>query len=126
MYESATLDSTLDILENQPVGLVICGDLLNRAGWRDVYRELESRSGAPSFIACAEKPDVMLWADVLHCGGYAVLHLPLMRDEVLRTCWLAWMSQQSAIASAPCRGPVPDRRARYESASSITPASAAA
>jgi hypothetical protein len=99
VYESATLDGTLRTLENQQIGVLICGDLQD-AGWRSVHRELELRSGAPSFIVCAENPDVTLWADVLHRGGYTVLSLPLLRDEVLRTCWLAWLSRQSAMETA--------------------------
>jgi hypothetical protein len=101
VYESATLDGTLKILESQPIGVLICGDLLHGAEWRNVHRELELRSGAPSFIVCADKPVVTLWADVLHRGGYTVLPLPLQRDEVLRICWLASVSRQSAIETAP-------------------------
>jgi DNA-binding NtrC family response regulator len=101
VYESATLESTLEILENRAIRVLVCGELLDNTDWRNVQRELELKSAAPSLIVCAEKPDVMLWADVYHRGGYTVLPLPLVRDEVLRTCWLASMSWQSAIETAP-------------------------
>lgn len=126
VYESATLDGTLRILENQQIEVLVCGDLLQDAGWRDVHRELELRSGAPGFVVCAERPDVMLWADVLHRGCYTVLPLPLLRDEVLRTCWLAWLSRQSAIESGLRPPAIAARRSRYGSARPLMAASAAA
>lgn len=126
VYESATLESTLKILENRPITVLICGELTDDAGWRNVHRELELRSGAPSFVVCAEKPDVTVWADVLHRGGYTVLPLPLMRDEVLRTCWLAWMSRQSAIETAPRPTAIVGCRARYASEAPVLAGSAAA
>ena len=125
VYESGTLDGTLRILENQQIGVLVCGDLLEGAGWRNVHRELELRSGAPGFVVCAERPDVTLWADVLHRGCYTVLPLPLLRDEVLRTCWLAWVSRQSAIETG-LRPPAIAARSRYGSARPLMAASAAA
>ncbi len=109
VYESATLSSALKILGNHPVEVLLCGD----ADWRGMRGEIEMRCDAPGLIVCAEKPDVALWADVLHRGGYGVLPLPLVRDEALRTCWLASMSRQSAIETAPRPPAIATRRGRY-------------
>ena len=95
LHESANWrEGTVKLRRCQPQ-IVICEALLPDADWREVLWQTASLAKAPRMIVVSSQADESLWAEVLNLGGYDVLPMPLVDDEVIRVVRLAWQNWNS-------------------------------
>ena len=74
----------MQILERQPVQVVIAERELPNWDWKKVLSDIRRLAQPPQLIVTSRTADDYLWAEVLNIGGYDVLPQPLERDEVER------------------------------------------
>lgn len=72
--------------------VVICEAVLPDAGWKEVLEQLSLLKYAPRLIVISSQASESLWAEVLNLGGYDLLAMPLVEDEVVRVVGLAWQN----------------------------------
>lgn len=92
LHESATWRDGTEKLRRCRPQIVICEAVLPDADWKEVLRRTESLAVAPRIIVVSTHADESLWAEVLNLGGYDVLPMPLVEDEVIRVVGLAWQN----------------------------------
>lgn len=76
--------AAMQILDRQPVHVVIAESELPNGNWKRVLSDLRRLPNPPQLIVTSRTADDYLWAEVLNVGGYDVLPQPLERDEVER------------------------------------------
>ena len=92
LRESATWREGTETLWRCRPQIVICEAILPDADWKEVLRRTESLAAAPRIIVVSSEADESLWSEVLNLGGYDVLPMPLVEDEVVRVVGLAWQN----------------------------------
>ena len=92
LHESATWREGTEKLRRCRPQIVICEATLPDADWREVLWRTASLEAAPRIIVVSQHADESLWAEVLNLGGYDVLPMPLVEDEVVRVVGLAWQN----------------------------------
>jgi DNA-binding NtrC family response regulator len=95
--------STLALLPNQPISLVVGEQDLPPHTWRDLLVTVGSLSSTPLVIVTSHQADDHLWAEALNLGAYGVLAKPFDVAEVRRTlssAALSWRSKHSSRAQA--------------------------
>ena len=58
--------------------------------WLDLVRETEHLSPRPQTIVLSPCADATLWGEVLNCGGYDLLAMPLEPSELYAVVPMAW------------------------------------
>jgi DNA-binding NtrC family response regulator len=69
---------------------VLCEDTLADGTWLDVLRQAEHLCPRPQTIVLSPHADATLWGEVLNCGGYDLLPMPLEPHEVYAIIPMAW------------------------------------
>jgi len=65
-------------------------------GWRQAVAYFSRLSPRPCVVLLSRTSDKNLWDELVRCGGFELLRLPVERDAVLRTInagWSIWRSQ---------------------------------
>lgn len=74
---------------------VICEADLPDAGWKEVLKRISRLKNAPRLIVISSQAGESLWAEVLNLGGYDLLPMPLVEDEVV---WaVGWLGITSSV-----------------------------
>ena len=94
-----------DVIKDHNIGVVIANRTLPDGTWVDLLECLRVRRNAPRLIVCSRGADTRFWAEVLSMGGYDVLACPFDRAEVLRACYLSWLSWSRASRITPIDEP---------------------
>ncbi len=89
-----------EVLQSFPIGVVLCEDQVPDGNWVDILRETECLEPRPETIVLSARLDSTLWAEVLNCGGYDLLAMPLEAKEVYAVIPMAW--RQGACTAARC------------------------
>lgn len=86
----SSIHEAVQALRCLPVSVVLCEDRLSDGKWLDFMRESEQLCKCPETIVLSECAGSTLWGEVLDCGGYGVLALPLDPREVYEVIPMAW------------------------------------
>ena len=85
-----SLQEARQALGSLPISVVLCEDTLSDGKWLDLVRETEHLSPRPQTIVLSTCADATLWGEVLNCGGYDLLAMPLEPREVYAIVPMAW------------------------------------
>ncbi len=98
----AVADNTTDALMMQ-MEQRFCVILLQReaAGrdWRPAVRVLSRMAPRPCVLLLSQTPDMNLWEELVRCGGFDVVRVPLDGGAMIRTVragWSVWKQQPGA------------------------------
>lgn len=69
---------------------VLCAQSLPDGSWRDLTAAAAAMKEPPAVIVASRLADERLWAEVLNLGGYDLLAVPLVENELARSLELAW------------------------------------
>jgi DNA-binding NtrC family response regulator len=78
------------VLRLFPISVVLCEDQVSDGNWLNILRETERLEPRPETIVLSAHLDSILWAEVLNCGGYDLLAMPLEPKEVYAVIPMAW------------------------------------
>lgn len=87
-----------EFLSRRHIPVVITDRDLRDGSWRDVLSAIGTSGYSSSLIVASRHADEMLWADVLHMGGFDVLATPLDPSEVNRSVGAA-LRNRTRVAS---------------------------
>lgn len=91
LREARNCRQAIDVLQNDPAGVVVCEHSLPDGSWRDVQNALAGLDSPPPVVVSSMHADDRMWAEVLNLGGYDVLPEPFDGNEVVRILSLAWL-----------------------------------
>ena len=90
LVASASLASSVSILRETPIAIVVCESELFPDTWREVLEQLSLLPDPPLLIVTSRLADERLWAEALNLGAYDVLAKPFNAPEVIRVLNSAW------------------------------------
>src|SRR5580698_11134258 len=94
LLASPSLASSVSILGETPIAIVVCESELLPGTWREVLEHLLVLPDPPLLIVTSRLADERLWAEALNLGAYDVLAKPFDRTEVVRSVSLARLHWQ--------------------------------
>lgn len=93
-----------EVLRSFPIDVVLCEDEVSDGNWPDILRETECLEPRPQTIVLSAHLDSTLWAEVINCGGYDLLAMPLEPKEVYAVIPMAWRQCASTASRCPAGG----------------------
>jgi len=99
---SDTVASTLSVLQETPIPIVICDCDASSGTWREMLDRISLLPDPPLFIVASRLADERLWAEALHLGAWDVLAKPFDAEEVKRIVSIAgqhWQDRHGVHAS---------------------------
>ena len=90
LFQACDLMSTLALLRQHEIAVVICEQNLLVGTWIDVLEQINSLPTAPSLIVASRVADERLWVEALNLGAWDVLAKPFDRNELIRSVRSAW------------------------------------
>lgn len=99
LFEAADRRCALQVLEREPVQVVVAESCLPRWNWRKVLSDLRRLALPSQLVVASRTADEHLWAEALNIGAYDVLAQPFDREEVERV--IASASRHSQVQ---CKG----------------------
>jgi len=90
MHAVSSIREALQAIQSLPISVVFCEDTLSDGKWLDLMRETERLCPRPQTIVLSPRADATLWGEVLNCGGYDLLPMPLEPHEVYAIVPMAW------------------------------------
>jgi DNA-binding response OmpR family regulator len=90
LVASASLASSVSILREMPIAIVVCESELFPGTWREVLEHLSLLHDPPLLIVTSRLADERLWAEALNLGAYDVLAKPFNAPEAIRVLNSAW------------------------------------
>ena len=90
LLKARDLVSTLVLLQQHEVAVVLCERDLLPGTWIDVLKHVNSLPNTPSLIVTSRLADDRLWGEALNLGAWDVLAKPFDRTEVIRSVHSAW------------------------------------
>ncbi len=85
-----SIESALQLQRREPTPVVLYDRDLPDGCWREAVVSFSRLSPRPCLVLLAQRPDKNLWDEVVRCGGFDVLRMPVERDTVIRTVSAAW------------------------------------
>jgi DNA-binding response OmpR family regulator len=101
LLEARTCNEAVEVLNREPVPVVICDHSLPDGRWTDILEKLPQLPAQPVLIVSSRLADDSLWAEVMGSGGYDVLEKPFNQSELVRVvslAWLAWKDRSARVA----------------------------
>jgi len=90
MHAVSSIREALQAIQSLPISVVFCEDTLSDGKWLDLMRGIERLCPRPQTIVLSPRADATLWGEVLNCGGYDLLPMPLKAHEVYAIVPMAW------------------------------------
>ena len=90
MHSVPSIHEAMQALQSLPISVVLCEDTVCDGKWLDLVRETEHQSPRPQTIVLSPCADATLWAEILNCGGYDLLAMPLEPRELYAVVPMAW------------------------------------
>ena len=90
LFGARDLGSTLTLLREHEIAVLLCERDLLPGTWTDVLAHIQSLPNAPSLIVASRLADDRLWAEALNLGAWDVLAKPFDHIEVIRSVKSAW------------------------------------
>jgi DNA-binding response OmpR family regulator len=97
LLKARDLVSTLALLQQHEVSVVLCERDLVLGTWIDVLEHLKALPNAPSLIVASRLADDRLWVEALNLGAWDVLAKPFDPTEVIRSVKSAWQRWHDQI-----------------------------
>ena len=96
LFTASNLPSTISLLQEHEISVLVCERDLIPGTWIDVLEHIMSLSNAPSLIVASRLADDRLWAEALNLGAWDVLPKPFDHVGVIRgvkSAWQRWHDQ---------------------------------
>jgi DNA-binding NtrC family response regulator len=90
LFRARDLGSTLTLLREHEIAVLLCERDLLPGTWTDVLEHIQALPNAPSLIVASRLADDRLWAEALNLGAWDVLAKPFDHIEVIRSVKSAW------------------------------------
>ena len=90
LFGARDLGSTLTLLRQHEIAVLLCERDLLPGTWTDVLEHIQALPNAPSLIVASRLADERLWAEALNLGAWDVLAKPFDHIEVIRSIKSAW------------------------------------
>jgi DNA-binding NtrC family response regulator len=90
LFKARDLVSTLALLQEKEIAVLLCERDLLPGTWTDVLEHIQRLPKAPSVIVTSRLADDRLWAEALNLGAWDVLAKPFDHIEVIRSVKSAW------------------------------------
>ncbi len=90
LFKARDLVSTLTLLQQNEIAVLLCERDLLPGTWTDVLEHIQRLPNAPSVIVTSRLADDRLWAEALNLGAWDVLAKPFNHIEVIRSVKSAW------------------------------------
>jgi DNA-binding NtrC family response regulator len=103
LFKARDLVSTLALLQQHEIAVVLCERNLLPGTWIDVLEHIGTLPNPPSLIVASRLADDRLWSEALNLGAWDVLAKPFDRTEVIRSvksAWQRWHDQMHMRATA--------------------------
>jgi DNA-binding NtrC family response regulator len=97
LFKARDLVSTLALLQQHEIAVLLCERYLLPGTWIDVLEHINALPNAPSLIVASRLADDRLWAEALNLGAWDVLAKPFDRTEVIRSVKSAWQHRHDQI-----------------------------
>jgi DNA-binding NtrC family response regulator len=84
--------------QREPLPLVLYERELTERGWRQIVSLFSRQSPRPCVVLMSRSSDRNLWEELVRCGGFDLLRIPVDRDAVIRTVragWFIWQNQHT-------------------------------
>jgi len=91
-----------------PAPIILYDRELNDVDWRQAVVFLARLSPRPCLILMSQRVDRNIWDELVHCGGFDLLRVPVERQQVIQTtkaAWSIWQSQHPSHSEAGCGNP---------------------
>ena len=90
LFKARDLVSTLTVLQQNQIAVLLCERDLLPGTWTDLLEHIQQLPNAPSVIVTSRLADDRLWAEALNLGAWDVLAKPFDHIEVIRSVKSAW------------------------------------
>jgi DNA-binding NtrC family response regulator len=90
LIASPTIASSVSVLREAPIPVVVCERDLSPGTWREMLQQTLLLPDPPFLVVTSRLADERLWAEALSLGAYDVLAKPFYAPEVTRILGLAW------------------------------------
>lgn len=90
LFRARDLSSTLTLLREHEIPVLLCERDLLPGTWTEVLDHIQPLPNAPSLIVASRLADDRLWAEALNLGAWDVLAKPFDHIEVIRSVKSAW------------------------------------
>ncbi len=90
LFRARDLGSTITLLREHEIAVLLCERDLLPGTWTDVLEHIQALPNAPSLIVASRLADDRLWAEALNLGAWDVLAKPFDHIEVIRSVKSAW------------------------------------
>ena len=103
LFKTRDLVSTLAVLKQREINVLLCERDLLPGTWIDVMEHVNAMPKAPSLIVASRFADDRLWSEALNLGAWDVLAKPFQVAEVIRSVISAlqhWHDQITLRAAA--------------------------
>jgi DNA-binding NtrC family response regulator len=103
LFTASNLASTISLLQDHEISVLLCERDLLPGTWIDVLEHIMRLPNAPSLIVASRLADDRLWAEALNLGAWDVLAKPFDHIEVIRSvksAWQRWHDQMHPQATA--------------------------
>ena len=90
LFRARDLGSTITLLREHEIAVLLCERDLLPGTWTDVLEHIQRLPNAPSLIVASRLADDRLWAEALNLGAWDVLAKPFDHIEVIRSVKSAW------------------------------------
>lgn len=94
-----SIGEAVRMLHSLPFAVILCEDRLPDGTWLDLARETAPMNPRPQTVVLSTCPNSALWDEVLNCGGYYLLGLPLEPREMYTLLPMAWRLYQASRAT---------------------------
>jgi DNA-binding NtrC family response regulator len=101
LFKARDLVSTLAVLKQHEIAVLLCERDLLPGTWIDVMEHINTMPHAPSLIVASRLADDRLWAEALNLGAWDVLAKPFHLTEVIRSVRSAWQHWHDQIDISP-------------------------
>jgi DNA-binding response OmpR family regulator len=103
LFKARDLVSTVSMLKQHEINVVLCERDLLPGTWIDVMEHMNTMPNPPSLIVASRLADDRLWTEALTLGAWDVLAKPFRVAEVVRSIksgWQYWHDQIAGRAAA--------------------------
>lgn len=87
---AASLGAAITSMERNPLPILLYDRELSGTDWRTAVSDLSRLSPRPCVVLLTRSADHNLWEEVVRCGGFDLLRVPVDRMVVLRTIRAGW------------------------------------
>jgi DNA-binding NtrC family response regulator len=97
LFKARDIGSTLELLKQHEIAVVLCERDLLPGTWIDLLEHIKPLPKAPTLVVTSRHADDRLWVEVLNLGAWDVLVKPFNHTEVIRSVISGWQHRHNQI-----------------------------